>query len=116
MVLDHHDDRTLIQTVIQQADPVAECRIQAGAQPVFAAQVGYARTNSLSVSATSSGANGSDAGTAPGASVPSSGPSGTPRALYIQKSRAAFPIVFVAGPGPSLALTPQQCGPYPLNP
>src|SRR6202163_4745547 len=40
VVLDHHDDRTLIQTVIQRADPVAECRIQAGAQTVFAAQVG----------------------------------------------------------------------------
>jgi hypothetical protein len=69
------------------------------------------RTSSRSVSATSSGANGSDAATAPGASVPSSGPSGTPRALYIQKSRSALSIVFAAGPGPSLALTPQQCGP-----
>src|SRR6185295_16380392 len=42
LVLDHHDDRTLIQTVIQWADPVAEGRIQAGAQAVFAAQVGMA--------------------------------------------------------------------------
>src|ERR1700690_2850048 len=40
VVLDHHDDRTLIQTVIQRADPVAECRIQAGAQAVFASQGG----------------------------------------------------------------------------
>src|ERR1700675_4398598 len=40
VVLDHHHDRTLIQTVIQRADPVAECRIQARAQAVFTAQVG----------------------------------------------------------------------------
>ena len=40
LVLDHHDDRTLIQTVIQRADPVAEGRIQAGPQAIFAAQVG----------------------------------------------------------------------------
>src|SRR5438105_6636473 len=39
LVLDHHDDGTLIQTVIQRADPVAEARIQAGAQAIFAAQV-----------------------------------------------------------------------------
>src|ERR1700680_1167541 len=36
LVLDHRDDRTLIQTVIQWADPVAECRIQAGAEAIGA--------------------------------------------------------------------------------
>ena len=40
MVLNHHDDRALIQSVIQWADPVFEGRIQAGSQAVFAAQLG----------------------------------------------------------------------------
>ena len=71
--------------------------------------------NSRSVSVTSFGSNGNDAATAPGDNVPSSGPSGTPRALYIQKTRSTLSILFVAGPGPSLALIPQQSGPYPRN-
>src|SRR4029077_17875381 len=39
VILDHHDNRTLIQSVIQRADPVAESRIETGPQAVFAAQV-----------------------------------------------------------------------------
>ena len=47
LVLDHHHDRTLIQSIIQWAYPVAEGRIQAGAQAVFTAQGGV-RANKLS--------------------------------------------------------------------
>src|SRR6266446_8899104 len=47
VVLDHHDDRALIQTVVQRTEPIAEGRIKAGAQTIFAAQGGM-RTNQLS--------------------------------------------------------------------
>src|SRR5688500_2046788 len=34
VVLDHHDDRTLVQSVVPRADPIAEGWIQAGTQAV----------------------------------------------------------------------------------
>src|SRR4030095_16977828 len=40
VVLNHHDDRPLVQSVVQRADPIAAGWIQTGAQAVFAAQVG----------------------------------------------------------------------------
>src|SRR6185295_6509472 len=56
---------------------------------------------------TISGANGSDAATAHGASVPSSGPYGAPRATYPRKRRVTPLTRRTAGPGPLLAVMPQ---------
>src|ERR1700734_550264 len=64
------------------------------------------------VGITMSGANGSDAMTPHGAIVPSSGPSGTPRALYPKNRHGTSRISRVTLPGPSLAVIPQRHSPY----
>src|SRR5476651_323249 len=72
---------------------------------------GYVTEQCCRVGRTISGANGSDAATAQGASVPSSGPNGTPRATYPRK-RCGTPFTRrVTGPGPLLAVMPHACSP-----
>src|SRR5687767_8020804 len=72
---------------------------------------GYVLEQCSSVGSTISGANGSDAATAQGASVPSSGPYGTPRATYPRKRRVTPLTRRVVGPGPLLAVMPHACWP-----
>src|SRR6185503_19712932 len=80
-------------------------------RPYSFSMCGYALEQCARVGRTISGANGSDAATAHGASVPSSGPYGTPRATYPRKRRVTPLIRRVAGPGPLLAVMPQASGP-----
>src|SRR5918999_1916362 len=72
---------------------------------------GYVLEQCSSVGSTISGANGNDAATAHGASVPSSGPYGTPRATYPRKRRVTPLSRRVVGTGPLLAVMPQACWP-----
>src|SRR5687768_7269699 len=80
-------------------------------RPYSFSMFGYALEQCAKVGRTISGANGNDAATAHGASVPSSGPYGTPRATYPRKRRVTPPIRRVVGPGPLLAVMPQVCWP-----
>src|ERR1043166_3320969 len=63
------------------------------------------------VGMTISGANGSDATTAQGATVPSSGPYGAPRGRESTNCRSTPLTVRFTQPGPSQAVKPQQCSP-----